>query len=109
MKSHRITCLALSILAACDIPPATDNQSIDLEAMSRAGPGGALIFNARLGLPDGPVRFMSDEWPGWMLKGEERPATERVSWSTRKDYSKDDPLLPSGLMGPVQLIFAVEN
>ncbi|MCK5795423.1 MAG: hypothetical protein KAH12_11990 [Anaerolineales bacterium] len=34
----------------------------DLEAMSRAGLGGALIFNVKLGLPDGPVRFMTDEW-----------------------------------------------
>jgi len=49
------------------------------------------------------------EWPGWLLKGEERPPTERISWSTRKDYSKDDPLLPSGLIGPVQLIFSMEN
>jgi hypothetical protein len=36
----------------------------DLEAMQRAGLGAALIFNVKLGLPDGPARFMSDRWLG---------------------------------------------
>ena len=34
----------------------------DLEAMQRAGIGGALIMDGALGNPDGPVRFLSDEW-----------------------------------------------
>lgn len=34
----------------------------DLEAMERAGLGAALIFNVKLGFPDGPARFMSEGW-----------------------------------------------
>src|SRR5438874_5299623 len=34
----------------------------DLEAMKRAGIGGAQIFNVDVGLPAGPVPFMSDKW-----------------------------------------------
>jgi len=34
----------------------------DLEAMQRAGIGGALIMDVALGNPRGPVRFLSDEW-----------------------------------------------
>lgn len=34
----------------------------DLEAMARAGVGGAQIFNAHCGIPEGPVDFNSPEW-----------------------------------------------
>ncbi|NLH97882.1 MAG: hypothetical protein GX446_00125 [Chthonomonadales bacterium] len=34
----------------------------DLEAMKRAGIGGAQIFNVDCGIPDGPVPVMSEEW-----------------------------------------------
>jgi hypothetical protein len=34
----------------------------DLEAMQRAGLGGAVLFNASQGLPLGPARFGSPEW-----------------------------------------------
>lgn len=34
----------------------------DLEAMARAGVGGAQIFNAHCGIPEGPVVFNSPEW-----------------------------------------------
>jgi hypothetical protein len=34
----------------------------DLEAMKRAGLGGAQIFNVDCGIPDGPVPVMSDTW-----------------------------------------------
>jgi len=34
----------------------------DLEAMARAGIGGAQIFDAGLALPKGPVDFATDEW-----------------------------------------------
>jgi len=34
----------------------------DLEAMARVGIGGAQIFNASEGIPEGPVRFNSPEW-----------------------------------------------
>jgi hypothetical protein len=34
----------------------------DLEAMSRAGIGGAILMEVDVGIPRGPVRFMSPEW-----------------------------------------------
>jgi hypothetical protein len=53
---------------------------------------------------------LPEKWPEWLINGEARPASERVAWTTRDGiYSKDDPLLPSGLLGPVKLIFAVEK
>ena len=36
----------------------------DLEAMKKAGLGGAQIFNVNCGLPAGPVKFLSPEWLG---------------------------------------------
>ncbi|MCX7826687.1 MAG: glycosyl hydrolase, partial [Verrucomicrobiae bacterium] len=42
-------------------------------------------------------------WPDWLVNGTPRPSG-RVTFCTRKDvYAKDDPLLPSGLIGPVTL------
>ncbi len=38
----------------------------DLEAMARAGVGGAQIFAADCGIPAGPVAFMSPEWRAMM-------------------------------------------
>jgi hypothetical protein len=34
----------------------------DLEAMQRAGIGGAILMEVDVGIPRGPVRFMSEEW-----------------------------------------------
>jgi hypothetical protein len=50
-------------------------------------------------------RPLPSRWPGWLLKGEPRP-DGRVTFCTRKVYKKDDPLLESGLLGPVRLEFA---
>lgn len=36
--------------------------TLDLEAMQRVGIGGVEIFNVGVGLPAGPVPFMSDQW-----------------------------------------------
>lgn len=42
-------------------------------------------------------------WPDWLVQGKPRPSG-RIAFCTRKDvYSKDDPLLPSGLLGPVRV------
>lgn len=50
------------------------------------------------------------KWPEWLINSKPRPETQRVTWTTRgKIYTKDDPLVPSGLLGPVQLIIAKEN
>jgi hypothetical protein len=43
------------------------------------------------------------KWPDWLLNGTPRPSG-RITFCTRRDvYSKDDPLPPSGLIGPVTL------
>ena len=34
----------------------------DLEAMQRAGIGGVIFLEVNVGVPRGPVDFMSDEW-----------------------------------------------
>jgi hypothetical protein len=46
-------------------------------------------------------------WPAWLadgVEGKARPRTGRVTFSTWKHWSKDSPLLDSGLMGPVRLL-----
>lgn len=43
------------------------------------------------------------QWPDWLVKGEPRPATERITFTTWRHWSADSPLLPSGLLGPVVL------
>ncbi len=43
------------------------------------------------------------EWPDWLTHGKQRPVPERVTFSTWKHYKADDPLQPSGLIGPVTL------
>lgn len=48
------------------------------------------------------------EWPAWLTPGvpnagANRPATGRVAFSTWRYYTKDSPLLESGLLGPVVL------
>jgi hypothetical protein len=50
------------------------------------------------------------QWPEWMKQGRARPHSDRVAWTTRgKIWSRDDPLLPSGLLGPVRLLTAEER
>jgi len=57
-----------------------------------------------------PGAALPREWPEWMKKGELRPDSDRVTWTTRgKIWSKDDPLLPSGLLGPVRLLAGEET
>lgn len=42
-------------------------------------------------------------WPEWFLQGKPRPEPRRKAFSVVKHYSKESPLLPSGLLGPVTL------
>lgn len=39
-----------------------EGMTADLEAMHRAGLGGVIIMEVDVGIPRGPVKFMSDEW-----------------------------------------------
>jgi hypothetical protein len=43
-------------------------------------------------------------WPDWILKKDPSTPPGRRSFATWKHYSKDSPLLPSGLLGPVRLL-----
>lgn len=40
------------------------------------------------------------KWPEWLLDGTQRP-TKRYTFTTHRYYKKDDPLVESGLIGPV--------
>jgi len=42
-------------------------------------------------------------WPEWFVKGEPRPEPRRKTFTTWRHVSKDTPLLPSGIIGPVML------
>lgn len=42
-------------------------------------------------------------WPDWFLKKQPRPVPERLTFTTWRHWGKNDPLLPSGLIGPVTL------
>ena len=39
-----------------------EGMTADLEAMKRAGIGGAIILEVNIGIPRGPVEFMSPPW-----------------------------------------------
>jgi hypothetical protein len=45
------------------------------------------------------------EFPEWLINGQSRPSKERVGFSTWNYFTKDSPLMESGLLGPVRLVF----
>lgn len=51
--------------------------------------------------PDGTLR----SWPKWLLEGKRSP-TGRFTFTTWRLWHRDDPLQPSGLLGPVRLQIA---
>jgi hypothetical protein len=53
--------------------------------------------------PDGAVKVI----PEWFLQGKPKPLGGRTTFATWKHYSKDSPLLVSGLVGPVRLRTAI--
>ena len=42
-------------------------------------------------------------WPDWLTSGKPRPQPSRITFTTWKHWNANDPLLPSGLIGPVTL------
>ena len=56
---------------------------------------------AKYGGPDDGMRLKNSikEWPEWYRKGEPKPAGGRVTFVTYQNYTKDSPLLESGLVG----------
>ncbi len=49
--------------------------------------------------PTGPIK----EFPQWLVEGKPRPASPRIAFTTWRFWTKNDPLLESGLIGPVVL------
>jgi hypothetical protein len=47
--------------------------------------------------------------PDWYVRGLPKPAGGRITFSTWRFFEKDEPLLDSGLLGPVRLVFATET
>jgi hypothetical protein len=47
--------------------------------------------------------------PDWYLNGQPKPKGKRIAFSTWKHYRKDDPLLESGLIGPVVIKNAIKQ
>lgn len=43
-----------------------------------------------------------EQWPKWLLENQPRPSG-RIAFPTWKYWTKDDPLLESGLLGPVRI------
>jgi hypothetical protein len=43
------------------------------------------------------------DWPDWVKHGTPRPSTNRLTFTTWHHWNKGDALLPSGLLGPVQV------
>jgi len=56
-----------------------------------------------------PGELMIKEIPAWLRNGEPRPETKQKTFVTCQFYSENSPLVESGLLGPVQLNFAVRN
>lgn len=49
-----------------------------------------------------------EKFPDWYTKNQEKPGS-RKTFSVWKNYKKTDPLVESGLLGPVKLIMAIEK
>jgi len=45
-------------------------------------------------------------WPNRLIRDSGLPEKERLTWSTWNPYKSTDPLLQSGLLGPVRLMTA---
>jgi hypothetical protein len=49
------------------------------------------------------------EFPDWFLKNQPRPSQGRFCFTTWNYFTKDSPLVPSGLLGPVRLMESAVN
>jgi len=48
------------------------------------------------------------EWPEWFKTGKPRPSG-RYTFSSCRHYTKDSPLVPSGLLGPVKVVVSIRE
>ena len=49
------------------------------------------------------------ELPDWYREGRPMPKSDRVTFTTWNFFEADEPLLDSGLLGPVRLVFAEDR
>jgi hypothetical protein len=56
-------------------------------------------------LPDDGVK--DERWPDWLLEGKPR-TSNRYTFASFRHYTKDSPLLESGLLGPVSICESVD-
>jgi hypothetical protein len=47
-------------------------------------------------------------WPEWLTSGGMRPSTGRAAFASWRHFTASTPLLPSGLLGPVQVMMQGE-
>ncbi|HTY36591.1 MAG TPA: glycosyl hydrolase [Bacteroidota bacterium] len=47
-------------------------------------------------------------WPQWLLDHQPRPSRGRYTFATWRHFTKETPLLPSGLIGPVRVLVSTE-
>ena len=47
-------------------------------------------------------------YPDWFIKGQPRPSQGRKAFTTWYYFTKDSPLKPAGLVGPVRLVIQAE-
>ncbi len=62
------------------------------------------VTAARRGDPERPGFELVRAWPDWYVRGAPRPEPRRISFSTTLYYRRDEPLHPSGLVGPVRVL-----
>jgi len=48
-------------------------------------------------------------WPNRLIGDQSLPEDQRYTWTTWQHYTKDSPLLESGLLGPVEIVTAVRK
>jgi hypothetical protein len=65
----------------------------------------AVAHKIRTFSPDGAIKVI----PEWFLQGKPKPPGGRITFATWKHYSKESPLLVSGLVGPVRLRTAIRR
>ena len=75
-----------------------DEQLPDVDKFAAGGGS-----SGREGLIGGYI----EQLPDWYLNGQPKPSDGRITFATWKHYTKDSPLLESGLIGPVRLLQAV--
>jgi hypothetical protein len=87
----------------------------DLESMKEFGLGNLIFLEVNIGLPRGPVDFMSDPWQQypWSMKNQGDWAFcmginrfVDYTFATNRGPGK---LLPSGLLGPVRLLVSYRS